>query len=156
MRTWSLVIILALLSACTSTKPVRSVPTKPSPEAITAHRTLCITKSIALECAKYAYIIKTTDIVNSRFFYKKACDLGEKSACYNLESIEDGALTANLNLISSKNTALYSCYTEHLLKIQPTKFYEISKAREQEGKRTMYLNVFVDKMGKLKKIELND
>lgn len=149
-----------ITASCTTTindnkKPTDNTLGKSEAE-IKSYRDNCILKNIAIACAKYAYLIKPTKPQSARDFYKKACDLGDKNSCFNLESMDDGSLATNENLINSKNTVLYACYQDYLMKIGPKGFFHnpLKNDDEEKGKRIMHVKVTLNPEGKIQSVEV--
>lgn len=157
MKKITLIMIFLLLGAsCSTTKMTSPVKDNRSLTDLKTYRANCLENKIAIDCAKYAYHIKPTNPAASVDFYKKACNLGEKNSCFNLESIERSSLEANQNLINSKGEVLYACFQDHLMKIEPRGFFSnpFNKKNEEDGKRTMNVQVILEPDGKLRSVEV--
>lgn len=82
----ALLILLFINFSCSSTHVNDTKTIEPkninSETNIKTLRNNCIINNIALDCAKYAYRIKSTNGQAARDFYSKACSLGDRNSCF--------------------------------------------------------------------------
>jgi hypothetical protein len=153
-----LLIVSCSTSSVSENRPVEHKSTSISDAEKKSYRDNCILNSVALDCARYAYQIKTTDRQAARDFYNKACTLGDKNSCFNLEAMDDGSLETNQNLISTKDDVMYACFEKHLLRITPKGFFSnpfSEDKSEKESKHTLKFTVVLETDGKIKTLDVH-
>lgn len=106
MKKISILIATLLLSSCASEiKKEKSQAT----DTVATLEKECAQKN-GLSCAKLGYLLKSTDSLKSLSYYKKGCELGDQSSCFNLESAESSGMQALNNFLSSQTTNIIACY----------------------------------------------
>lgn len=102
-------IVIFLGTSCSSIEHAQDNDSVKNDE-LQEYRLSCLRKKVALDCAQYAYLIKTSNPSMAAEFNKRACALGEESACFNNNQNEKSSIQQNMDLIQSASNDMYACY----------------------------------------------
>jgi hypothetical protein len=105
MKTLFLLILPTLILSCSSTAKVDN-------DELKELRVNCIRKKSALDCAQYAYEVQSTNPTVAAEYNKRACALGEESACFNNNQTEKSSIQKNMTLLQSASSDMFACYYE--------------------------------------------
>jgi hypothetical protein len=70
----------------------------------------CLRDKEALDCAQVAYYMKDKNPTMAAEYNKRACALGEDSACFNNSHSDKSAIQKNMALLQGKSTDMFACY----------------------------------------------
>jgi hypothetical protein len=103
-----LILILTIVSCSSSGTSKNSISS--TNEEMQELRISCLRKKSALDCAQYAYLVKSTNPSMAAEFNQRACALGEESSCFNADQTEKSSIEENMTLIQSASSDMYACY----------------------------------------------
>lgn len=126
----SKILFLLLLVGCATTGDKTPAVAR-NQENPLDHKLKCEEENNALACARYGYVSK--DVAYTR----RACVLGDRSSCFNLEQIESRAPQQNLAIISANQGQIFNCYANHTID------------KEEIGNKEVYVVFVINPSGKI-------
>lgn len=113
------------------------------------YRVGCLRDKIALDCAQFAYNVKDSNPSVAAEYNKRACALGEESACFNITQTGKSPIEKNMTLLQDKSNDMYACYYESA---GETKREE--KEEHSQDTKTIKINVKLGTSGNVTSVSI--